>query len=84
MSHQCETCFPLKVENLKIDNIVKIKTLDPSISAVWFFALPYNSSFNELELTKDFIEILKEFSGRAGDETIMCFLASPQLHLNYC
>ena len=78
MSHQCEKCLPLRVENIKVDNFVKIKTLDPSSSAVWFFALPYDSSCNELELPKDFIEILKEFFSRAGNETLVCFLASPQ------
>ncbi|MFA5239266.1 MAG: DNA methyltransferase [Phycisphaerae bacterium] len=78
MSHQSENCLPLRIKNLKVDNIVEIKELAPSIPAVYLFILPYNSSSNELEITKDFIKSLKGFISRGDNETVICFLASPQ------
>jgi DNA modification methylase len=78
MAHQSENCIPLKIENIKLGNITEVKNIDSSIPAIWLFILPFNSSNNDVIITKDFINYLEEFVSRGGNDTVVCFISSPQ------
>ena len=78
MPHKSEQCDPLRINKIKIKNENDIKNIDPSNPAVWLFILPYDSSHNEININKEFLNCLEVFISHADRETVICFLSSVQ------
>ncbi len=78
MAQMSENCVPLKVRDVKIRDVDKISQLNPSRPAVWLFVLPYNSSLIGVDLPHLFLKRLEEFAHNADDQTLLCFLTTPQ------
>lgn len=78
MSHKSEQSAPLRINKIKINNENDIKNIDPSNPAVWLFILPYDSSHNEINIKKEFLNCLDVLISQADRETVICFLSSAQ------
>ena len=78
MPHQSEQCIPLRIDDIKISSENDFRNIDPSNPAVWLFILPKDSSYKEIKIDEKFLICMKDFIGRADNDTVVCFLASAQ------